>query len=165
MSIEQKRNSTFYFVLAFTTPTDAPTIRSCTLMKRDDFDGYGFNLNAIKGKPGHFIGTVDANSPAEAAGLREGDKIVAVNGDSILQSTHQELISKVKSNPQSVRLLVLDPEAEEYYRSRNIVVTEDMPNVAVMASSSQVSAGSSKTFNVEIWKICCLKFKSQTNQS
>ena len=114
------------------------------MTKRDDFDGYGFNLHTEKGKPGHFIGNVDANSPAEAAGLRQGDKIVAVNGDSILQSSYQELISKVKCNPQSVRMLVLDPEAEEYYTARDIVVTEDMPNVAVMTSCSEVSAGSCK---------------------
>ena len=114
------------------------------MIKRDDFEGYGFNLHAEKGKPGHFIGAVDANSPAEAAGLREGDRIMAVNGDNILQSSHQDLISKVKSNRQSVRLLVLDPEAEDYYSSRNIVVSEDMPNVAAISSGPEISAGSSK---------------------
>ena len=133
----------FIFFLAFTTPSDAPTIRSCTINKWVDFDGFGFNLHAEKGKPGHFIGIVDDNSPAEAAGLKQGDKIIAVNGDSVLQASHQELVSKIKSNPQSVRLLVLDPEAEEYYSSRDIVVTEDMPNVAVMASPD-ASPGSFK---------------------
>jgi len=34
---------------------------------------------------GQFIGKVDPNSPAEAAGLREGDKIIEVNGVNISQ--------------------------------------------------------------------------------
>ena len=99
-----------------------------------DFQGYGFNLHAEKGKAGHFIGVVDENSPAETAGVKEGDKIIAVNGDSILDAAHQQVVSKIKSDPGSVRLLVLDPVAEEYYRSRDTVVTEDMPNVDFITS-------------------------------
>ena len=121
-------------------PADAPRIRSCTLKKWADFQGYGFNLHAEKGKSGHFIGVVDDNSPAETAGVREGDKIIAVNGDSILDASHQQVVSKIKSDPGSVRLLVLDPEAEEYYRTRDIIVTEDMPNVDVRVSP-EVSPG------------------------
>ena len=34
---------------------------------------------------GQFIGKVDPNSPAEAAGLCEGDKIIEVNGVNISQ--------------------------------------------------------------------------------
>ena len=46
--------------------------RHCHVVKRPDFQGYGFNLHAEKAKPGQFIGKVDENSPAEAAGLQEG---------------------------------------------------------------------------------------------
>jgi sodium/hydrogen exchange regulatory cofactor NHE-RF2 len=34
-----------------------------------DFDGYGFNLHSDKQRAGQFIGKVDENSPAQAAGL------------------------------------------------------------------------------------------------
>ena len=34
---------------------------------------------------GQYIGKVDPDSPAEAAGLREGDKIIEVNGVNISQ--------------------------------------------------------------------------------
>jgi hypothetical protein len=30
--------------------------RLCHVVKRKDFDGYGFNLHAEKGRPGQFIG-------------------------------------------------------------------------------------------------------------
>jgi hypothetical protein len=51
-------------------PPDAPRPRLCRISKWPDFDGYGFHLQAIKSKPGQFIGKIDDNSPAEAAGLR-----------------------------------------------------------------------------------------------
>ena len=54
----------------------APRPRLCHIVKWPDFDGYGFNLHAEKNRPGQFIGKVDPGSPAEMAGLREGDKIV-----------------------------------------------------------------------------------------
>ena len=61
-------------------PSDAPPPRLCHVIKRPDFPGYGFNLHAERTRPGQFIGKVDEGSPAEAAGLREGDRIVEVNG-------------------------------------------------------------------------------------
>lgn len=54
--------------------------RLCTLRKWDNFTGYGFNLQAEKGKPGQFIGYVDTNSPADSCGLRKNDRVIEVNG-------------------------------------------------------------------------------------
>ena len=67
-------------------PADAPQPRLCHLVKRTDFSGYGFNLHAEKSKPGQFIGAIDPDSPADHAGLKEGDRIVEVNGVNINQA-------------------------------------------------------------------------------
>jgi len=40
------------------------TSRLCHVIKVEDFDGYGFNLHAEKGKQGQYIGKVDDGSPA-----------------------------------------------------------------------------------------------------
>jgi predicted metalloprotease with PDZ domain len=53
---------------------DAPRPRLCHLRKSPDFAGYGFTLNAEMGKAGQYIGKVDPGSPAEMAGLHEGDR-------------------------------------------------------------------------------------------
>uniref|UniRef100_A0A6P4E6K9 Protein P54 n=1 Tax=Drosophila rhopaloa TaxID=1041015 RepID=A0A6P4E6K9_DRORH len=67
-----------------TPPTLPPGVtKTCHIVKRPDFDGYGFNLHSEKVKPGQYIGKVDADSPAEGAGLKEGDRILEVNGVSI----------------------------------------------------------------------------------
>ncbi|KAF5275363.1 hypothetical protein FQR65_LT04191, partial [Abscondita terminalis] len=87
--------------------------RLCHIMKWDNFDGYGFNLHAEKGKPGQYIGKVDDGSPAEAAGLRQGDRILEVNGESIANKTHKQVVEAIKGLPNETKLLVVDPHEEE----------------------------------------------------
>ena len=53
---------------------DPPQPRLCHIVKVSNFDGYGFNLHAEKNKPGQFVGKIDSKSPAEDAGLKEGDR-------------------------------------------------------------------------------------------
>lgn len=95
-----------------TSSTSSSTVpehhRLCHVIKREDFSGYGFHLHAEKGKPGQFIGKVDPDSPAEEAGLRQGDRIMEVNNVPINQETHKEVVERIKALEQEVRLMVLD---------------------------------------------------------
>lgn len=86
--------------------------RLCHVVKRADFDGYGFNLHAEKGRPGQYIGKVDDGSPAEAAGLRQGDRIIEVNGTNITTETHKKVVELIKGVPNETKLLVIDPRAD-----------------------------------------------------
>lgn len=86
--------------------------RLCHVVKRADFDGYGFNLHAEKGRPGQYIGKVDDGSPAESAGLRQGDRIIEVNGTNITSETHKKVVELIKAVPNETKLLVIDPRAE-----------------------------------------------------
>lgn len=83
--------------------------RLCHVRKTADFDGYGFNLHAEKGKPGQYIGKVDEGSPAETAGLRRGDRILEVNGHSIAGETHKQVVARIKERPDDAELLVAAP--------------------------------------------------------
>jgi len=96
-----------------------------------DFTGYGFNLHAERGKPAQYIGMVDAQSPADAAGLREGDRIVAVNGIDVADETHQEVVRRIRSDPAKVELLVVDVAADVYFRECGVVVSASMEESAV----------------------------------
>lgn len=62
--------------------------RLCVMTKGDG--GYGFHLHGEKGKNGQFIRKVEPGSPAEAAGLRAGDRVVAVNGVNVERETHHQ---------------------------------------------------------------------------
>lgn len=100
---------------------DSKLTRLCHVIKRDDFDGYGFNLHAEKGKPGQYIGKVDDDSPAEVAGLKQGDRIIEVNGVNIGNETHKQVVQRIKAIACEVRLLVIDPLAVSVSPSNQIL--------------------------------------------
>lgn len=63
--------------------------RLCLMTKGEN--GYGFHLHGEKGKSGQFIRKVEPGSPAEEAGLRAGDRVVAVNGVNVEKETHHQV--------------------------------------------------------------------------
>ncbi|XP_034103509.1 Na(+)/H(+) exchange regulatory cofactor NHE-RF1 [Drosophila albomicans] len=114
-----------------TPPTLPPGVtKTCHIVKRTDFDGYGFNLHSEKVKPGQFIGKVDANSPAEAAGLKEGDRILEVNGVSIGSETHKQVVARIKAISNEVRLLLIDVDGKA------IDIKSDTTSASACASAS-----------------------------
>lgn len=62
--------------------------RLCVMTKAEN--GYGFHLHGEKGKSGQFIRKVEPGSPAEASGLRAGDRVVAVNYVNVEKETHHQ---------------------------------------------------------------------------
>jgi Na(+)/H(+) exchange regulatory cofactor NHE-RF1 len=64
--------------------------RLCHVAKVEAKQEYGYNLHAERNK-GQFIGNVDLNSPADIAGLKSGDRIIAVNGSLIANETHKQV--------------------------------------------------------------------------
>ena len=86
--------------LIFSLPTpaaDGPAPRQCHLKIWPDFNGYGFNLHEMKGRPGHYIGNVDDDSPAHTAGLKQNDRIIEVNGQCIGSDDHSQVGVNVTS--------------------------------------------------------------------
>lgn len=114
-----------------------PVVRLCHIVKWPDYDGYGFNLHADKNKPGQYIGKVDDGSPAQAAGLKEGDCIIEVNGGNITGEDHKQVVSRIKQNPKETKLLVVDKESNEYFQSNNITITSTIPEVIILKTPSR----------------------------
>lgn len=122
--------------------------RLCLLIKRDNFSGYGFHLHAEKGKPGQFIGKVDPDSPAEDAGLRQGDRIIQVNHVAINQETHKEVVERIKALEQEVSLLVLDASQDP---TGAALAKKD--TTATVAQASTNNNGTAKAKNGSAMKI------------
>ncbi|XP_068584034.1 Na(+)/H(+) exchange regulatory cofactor NHE-RF1 [Cebidichthys violaceus] len=78
--------------------------------------GYGFNLHSERARPGQYIRAVDQDSPAERAGLLSKDRIVQVNGLSAEGKTHSEVVAAIKAGGKEVRLLVVDPDTDAFFR-------------------------------------------------
>ncbi|NXO70316.1 NHRF2 protein, partial [Phainopepla nitens] len=97
--------------------------RLCHLKKGPN--GYGFNLHSEKSRPGQFIRSVDPDSPAARAGLRPQDRLVEVNGINVEGLRHSEVVSHIKSRESEARLLVVDPETDEYFKKLGVTPTEE----------------------------------------
>ena len=114
-------------------PKNAPKPRLCRINKWEDFQGYGFKLDGKKDILGLFdVSGVKSMSPAGQAGLKNGDRVVEVNGDDISREEFKQVVERIRSDPTSVTLLVLDAAADDYYRQHGIPVTGDMPNVVTI---------------------------------
>ena len=110
----------------------APCARLCHIIKWDDFDGYGFNLHAEKGRHGQFIGKVDEGSPSEAAGLRQGDRIIEVNEINIANESHKQVVERIKAFASETKLLVVDQLADDYYKANNTPIKGSMPGIRIL---------------------------------
>jgi hypothetical protein len=108
-------------------PNNAPPPRLCLIQKTDSSQEYGFNLHAEK--KGQFIGAVDAGSPADLAGLKQGDRIFAVNGASIIGVPHKTVVSWIKSDPLKCEMLVISEDDYQWYAENNIPIDMSMPNI------------------------------------
>lgn len=120
--------------------------RKCHIIKRDDFDGYGFNLHAEKGKQGQYIGKVDEGSPAELAGLREGDRIISVNDIQIGNETHKQVVNRIKALSNEVCLdvvsnnLVISKKSEVVDNTINVQQSESEKRPSNVPSERQDSS-------------------------
>ncbi|OPJ68235.1 Na(+)/H(+) exchange regulatory cofactor NHE-RF4 [Patagioenas fasciata monilis] len=82
--------------------------------------GYGFLLkedDCSSGGTGQFLWDVDDGLPAEQAGMKEGDRLLAVNGESIEGLDHQQTVLRIRARDDQVTLVVIDPAGDEFYQS------------------------------------------------
>lgn len=112
-----------------TLPSEAPAIRLCHVIKWSDYDGFGFNLHTEKSKPGQYLGKIDPGSPAQLAGLKEGDRIVEVNGINISNENHKQVVERIKAVPNETKLLVVDALADTWYKEHKIIIKSNLPTV------------------------------------
>ena len=68
------------------------------------------------GRVGQVVKDVESGSPAEAAGLKNDDLVVAVNGESVEALDHDGVVEMIKKGGEQTTLLVLDKEADSIYR-------------------------------------------------
>nr|XP_009941582.1 PREDICTED: Na(+)/H(+) exchange regulatory cofactor NHE-RF3 [Opisthocomus hoazin] len=81
--------------------------RECKVTKKPQ-KRYGFYLRIEKDTAGHLIRNVEKNSPAAKAGLKDGDRLLRVNGVFVDKEEHAQVVEIVKKSGNSVVLLVLD---------------------------------------------------------
>ncbi len=108
------------------------TPRKCVLSFKDDFDGYGFYLHELEEVKGHFVGGVERGSPAQAAGLKLGDRIIEINGSAVQALGHFEAVKKIQALRSTVTLLVVDPETDRHFSKQRTRIHSGMMDVQVI---------------------------------
>ncbi|XP_078258331.1 Na(+)/H(+) exchange regulatory cofactor NHE-RF3-like [Rhinoraja longicauda] len=82
--------------------------------------GYGFFLRMEQGHQGHYIRAIDPNSPAEKAGLVDGDLLVAVNGTVVEHLDHEPVVDLIKKGGNKTTFLVVDNATKQLYKQAGI---------------------------------------------
>ncbi|XP_037360180.1 Na(+)/H(+) exchange regulatory cofactor NHE-RF4 isoform X2 [Talpa occidentalis] len=94
-----------------------PTRPRCLNLEKGP-QGFGFLLKeekGLEGRPGQFLREVDPGLPAEKAGMKAGDRLVAVAGESVEGLGHEEIVSRIRAQGSRVSLTVVDPEADRFF--------------------------------------------------
>ncbi|XP_070773807.1 NHERF family PDZ scaffold protein 4b [Enoplosus armatus] len=81
-------------------------------------EGFGFLLRLEKapsGRTSHVLREMDSGSPAERAGMRDGELLLEVNGESVESLKHEEIVDRVRLSGQHVSLTTITPQGLEFY--------------------------------------------------
>ncbi|XP_037063466.1 Na(+)/H(+) exchange regulatory cofactor NHE-RF4 [Peromyscus leucopus] len=101
--------------------------------------GFGFLLREEKGpdgRLGQFLWDVDPGLPADKAGMKAGDRLVAVAGESVDGLGHEETVSRIRAQGSRVSLIVVDPEADRFFSMVRLSPLLFLENTEIDASSS-----------------------------
>ncbi|NWS71352.1 NHRF3 protein, partial [Crotophaga sulcirostris] len=97
--------------------------RECKVTKTPQ-KSYGFYLRVEKDTAGHIIRNVEKNSPAEKAGLKDGDRVLRVNGVFVDKEDHAQVVEIVKNSGNSVTFLVLDDASYQKAEKEGVSLEE-----------------------------------------
>ncbi|XP_030773938.1 Na(+)/H(+) exchange regulatory cofactor NHE-RF4 isoform X2 [Rhinopithecus roxellana] len=121
-----------------------PTKPRCLQLEKGP-QGFGFLLREEKGpdgRPGQFLWEVDPGLPAKKAGMQAGDRLVAVAGESVEGLGHEETVSRIQAQGSCVSLIVVDPEADRFFRMVRLSPLLFLENTEAPASPQGSSSAS-----------------------
>ncbi|TSL16103.1 Na(+)/H(+) exchange regulatory cofactor NHE-RF3 [Bagarius yarrelli] len=128
--------------------------RVISLSKREG-QSYGFYLRVEEGIEGHLVRALEMGGSAELAGLKDGDRIIRVNGIFVDNLEHLQVADLVKKSGLTVTFHVLEEEAYKHAKSNNINLAEPQSTSALtQPTMNGVSASGPKL------KLCFLQKSS-----
>ncbi|KAJ8267049.1 hypothetical protein GJAV_G00137720 [Gymnothorax javanicus] len=81
-------------------------------------DGYGFLLRQEKSPSGridHRLREIDADSPAEKAGMQDGDALLAVNGEAVEAMEHDDIVRRIRQSGERVTFTVVHAQGRDFF--------------------------------------------------
>ena len=132
--------------------------RLCTLKRSSKNELYGFDLKTFKENGTHWAKSILPKSPAARAGLKDGDFILEVNGESVNGVERETVINKMVKNPKQCDLLVVT-NFKSYMDSKNKLKINSAANERRQRSSTlnaNLATSTSQFDTIPISRVCCL---------
>lgn len=111
---------------------EPPKPRLVTLVKDQ---GYGFFL---QDQDGHYLNQISPGEPADLAGVKDNDRIVEINGTNVETATHAHVVDLIRESGDKVSFLIVDKETDEYYKSRDILITSALLGIVHNAPKARL---------------------------
>ncbi|CAF0925167.1 unnamed protein product [Adineta steineri] len=112
---------------------DAPVARLCHIRRLPSSPFCGFFLTGNPKRLGRVhVSNIKKNSSAALCGLRNGDRIIEVNGTDIQTLTYETILNKIQLHMErhDLELLVLDKKSLRWYQDRKYPVTsQTLPTI------------------------------------
>lgn len=74
--------------------------------------------------------------------LNLGDQIIEINGENVERESHDIIVEKIKRSGNEVTFLVVESDAAEYFRSKDIIISS-----ALLTSKRDDEAGKNKNIS------------------
>lgn len=65
----------------------------------------------------HVLRDVDAGSPAEAAGMEDGDLLLAVNREPVESLEHDDIVKRIRRSGAKVSMIAISKAGRDFYRA------------------------------------------------
>ncbi|VDN20057.1 unnamed protein product [Dibothriocephalus latus] len=114
-----------------------PEARLVTIRQWPDNPGYGFVLDKGTGKGFVKVKKVNPDTPAAAAGVLENDLVIEINNTSAENVKYEDIVSKIKANPNAVNLMLLQPAEKDCLQARGYKInSKSCPLYTVVGRSA-----------------------------
>lgn len=95
---------------------------------------FGFYLRVEHGEEGHLIRSLEMGGPAELAGMKDGDRVLRVNGAFVDALPHSEVVDMVRNSGLSVTFHILDEKS--YNKAKEQGVNFSDPHTTAVANGA-----------------------------
>ena len=95
-----------------------PCAKLCRVIKGSS-GNYGFTVKLCKDISMEIINRVAMGSPAQLAGLENGDRIFSVNGVSIIGMAHHQTVDLIRKHPNHFVCMVVTKSEHEKWKQFN----------------------------------------------
>ncbi|XP_029981028.1 Na(+)/H(+) exchange regulatory cofactor NHE-RF3 [Sphaeramia orbicularis] len=110
--------------------------RVISLTKRSG-QTFGFFLRVEQGEEGHLIRCLEMGSPAELAGMKDGDRILRVNGTFVDELSHSEVVELVRNSGASVTFHILDETSYKQAKAQGVKLCDPQTTAVANGVSKQ----------------------------